>query len=150
VAHLRSARGMIEFICTQERWKPEVAIICGKATRYCIAGLQVAAEIMMRIRITQRCIHGGCSPPLRLCGELFFDIALHGPWTSSVRNYASFFVYLVDARFSCGGDASIFLSGPVEARRGIYVAASTDWLFWNIVAHPHLNEGHSSLPPRWL
>jgi hypothetical protein len=128
VARWRSARGMIEWMCTQERWNPEVAIIFGKATRYCIAGLHVAEAIMKRIRITQRYIHGGDSPPLRLCGELF-NIALHGPWIASARNSTSFFVYLVDARFSCGGDSSIFLSGPVEASRGTYVAALTGWLF---------------------
>ena len=33
VARWRSARGMIEWLCTQERWNPEVAII-GAAARY--------------------------------------------------------------------------------------------------------------------
>jgi len=28
---------MIEWMCTQERWKPEVAIIFGAAARYCRA-----------------------------------------------------------------------------------------------------------------
>ena len=34
VARWRSARGMIEWMCTQERWNPEVAIIFGAAARY--------------------------------------------------------------------------------------------------------------------
>ena len=34
VVRWRSARGMIEWICTQERWNPEVAIIFGAAARY--------------------------------------------------------------------------------------------------------------------
>jgi hypothetical protein len=34
VARWRSARSMIEWMCTQERWNPEVAIIFGAAARY--------------------------------------------------------------------------------------------------------------------
>jgi hypothetical protein len=34
VARWRSARGKIEWICTQERWNTEVAIIFGAAARY--------------------------------------------------------------------------------------------------------------------
>jgi hypothetical protein len=33
VARWRSARGMVEWICTRERWNPEVAIIFGAAAR---------------------------------------------------------------------------------------------------------------------
>jgi hypothetical protein len=34
VARWQSARDMIEWMCTQERWNPEVAIIFGAAARY--------------------------------------------------------------------------------------------------------------------
>jgi hypothetical protein len=34
VARWRSARGMIKWLCTQERWNPEVPIIFGMAARY--------------------------------------------------------------------------------------------------------------------
>jgi hypothetical protein len=34
VARWRSARGMIEWMCTQGRWNPQVAIIFGAAARY--------------------------------------------------------------------------------------------------------------------
>jgi hypothetical protein len=34
VARWRSARNMNEWVCTQERWNPEVAIIFGAAARY--------------------------------------------------------------------------------------------------------------------
>jgi hypothetical protein len=34
VARCRSALGKIEWLCTQERWNPEVAIIFGAAARY--------------------------------------------------------------------------------------------------------------------
>jgi hypothetical protein len=34
VARWRSAHGMIEWMCTEERWNPEVAIIFGAAARY--------------------------------------------------------------------------------------------------------------------
>jgi hypothetical protein len=37
VARWRSALGMIERMCTQECWNPEVAIIFGAAARYCRA-----------------------------------------------------------------------------------------------------------------
>jgi hypothetical protein len=40
VARSRSARGMIEWLCTQERWNPEVAIIFGAAAK---TGLRVAS-----------------------------------------------------------------------------------------------------------
>jgi hypothetical protein len=41
---------MIEWMCTQERWNPEVAIIIGAAETL-PAGLQLAAVMMTRIRI---------------------------------------------------------------------------------------------------
>ena len=59
-------------------------------------------------------------------------------------------VYFVGVRFSCGGDASIFISGPVEAEERHSFAASTGWLFWNIMAHPLIGKEDSALPPRWL
>ena len=34
VARWRSASGIIEWLCTQERWNPEVALIFGAAARY--------------------------------------------------------------------------------------------------------------------
>jgi hypothetical protein len=34
MAHRQSARGMIEWLCTQECWNPEVAIIFGAVARY--------------------------------------------------------------------------------------------------------------------
>jgi hypothetical protein len=52
VARWRSARGMIVWMCNQERWNPEVAIIL--ARRHATAGLQLAEVMMKRIRIIQR------------------------------------------------------------------------------------------------
>jgi len=74
----------------------------------------------------------------------------HIPWQfTGVRNAASFFLCFVGVRFSCGGvDASKFLIVPVEAEGGTSVAAPAGWLFWNLMAHPLLGEGGSTLPPR--
>jgi hypothetical protein len=72
------------------------------ARRHATTGLQLAAVMVTRIRIIQRCTRGG-SPPHRLCGEPLLHIVPYGPWQlASVRNVASFFVHLVSVRFSCG------------------------------------------------
>jgi hypothetical protein len=63
------------------------------ARRLATAGLQLSEAIAMRLRITQRCTHGGASSPLRLCGEPLLHIAPSGPWFKSVRNASRFFVY---------------------------------------------------------
>jgi hypothetical protein len=95
--------------------------------------------------------HGGGLSPHRLCGEPLLHILPYGPWQfASVRNAASFFVHFVDVRFSCGNDASIFFSGPVEAEGGTSVAAPAGWRFWNLMAHSLLGEEDSTSPPRWF
>jgi hypothetical protein len=101
VARWRSARGMIEWMCTQERWNPEVAIIFGSAVRYRRATPGSSHDT--RIRITRCCTRGRfTSAPT--CGEPLLYIVPCGPWQfTSVRNAASFFVYFLGVRFSCGG-----------------------------------------------
>ena len=56
----------VEWLCTQERYNPELAIVFGAAARY--AGLQLAAAMMMRIRIIKRCTRGRFAPTLGLWG----------------------------------------------------------------------------------
>jgi hypothetical protein len=48
--------------------------------------------------------------------------------SASVRNAFSLLVYFVGVRFSCEGWFIRIFSGPVEAERGTYVAASVGWL----------------------
>jgi hypothetical protein len=67
-----------------------------------------------------------------------------------IMTAASFFAHFVGVRFSCGDDASIFFSGPVEAEGGTSVAAPAGWLFWNLMADPLLGEEDSTSPPRWF
>ena len=61
---------MIEWMCTQEHWNPEVAI--NLARRHATAGLQLAAVMMTRIRIIQRCTRGRFAPHTGFVESLFF------------------------------------------------------------------------------
>jgi hypothetical protein len=56
----------VEWLCTQERYNPELAIVFGAAARY--AGLQLAAALMTRIRVIQRCTRGRFAPTPALWG----------------------------------------------------------------------------------
>jgi hypothetical protein len=56
VACWRSARGMIEWICTQERWDSKLAIIFGAAARYRRA--KVVSSHDDAHRIIKRCTRG--------------------------------------------------------------------------------------------
>jgi hypothetical protein len=42
------------------------------------------------------------------------------------------------------------LSELVEVEDGTYVAAPAGWLFWNLMAHPLVDEEDPTSPPRWL
>jgi hypothetical protein len=66
IARWRSARGMIEWMCTQVRWDPEVAIIL--ARRRATTGLQLAAAMMTRIRIIHCFTQGRFAPTPALWG----------------------------------------------------------------------------------
>ena len=74
------------------------------ARRLATAGLQLAAVMMMCIRIIQRCTRGRFVPILALWRASYS----YRPATASrasVRNAASFFVHFVGVRF-CGGWSS--------------------------------------------
>ena len=145
VARWRSARSMIEWMCAQERWNPEVAIIFGAAARYRRA---TAGSSHDDAHPDSSTLHTGSgSPPLRLCGEPLLHIAPCGPWQfAGVRNAASFFAHFVRVRFLVGGDASTFFSGPAEAVRRHSRPVSTGWLFCNLMADPLLGEEDSTSP----
>ena len=115
------------------------------ARRNATAGLQLAAVMMTRIRIIQRCTRG------RFVESLFFISPRTGHGSSQVFEMLPAFLCISWAcAFRAGDDASIFFSGPVEAEGGTSVAAPAGWLFWNLMAHPLLGEEDSTSPPRWL
>jgi hypothetical protein len=84
----RSARGMIEWLCTQERWNPEGAIIIVclyLARRLTTAGLLLAAAIMMRIRIIRRCTRGQFTPAQALWRASLSSYRPYGPFPNSLE-----------------------------------------------------------------
>jgi hypothetical protein len=149
VARWRSARGMIEWLCTHERWNPEVAIIFSAAARYRQATVGSSHD---DARPDNSALRTGVGlPPRRLCGESLPHIALYGPWQfASVRNISSFFVHFVGVRFSCGGWCIHVFQWASRGRRRHQCAIPTSWIFWNLIAHPLLGEENSTSSPRWL
>ena len=102
VARWRSARGMIEWMCTQERCIPEVAIIFGAAARYRRA---TVGSSHIDVHPDNSKLHTGAVRPHTgfVASAVLLNIAPCGPWQfASVRNAASFFVHFVGVRFSCG------------------------------------------------
>jgi hypothetical protein len=91
-ARLRSARGLIGWLCTQERYNPEVAIIFGTAARYRRATVGSNPEIAP---------HG----------------VTYGPSFASVQNATSFFVHFLGMRFRAGDGAFIFSMSPLQDSR---------------------------------
>jgi hypothetical protein len=70
VARWKSARGMIELLCTQERWNPEVAIISGAAARYRRATVGRSND---DARPDNSTLHAGAvRPHTGFVGSLFF------------------------------------------------------------------------------
>jgi hypothetical protein len=119
VAHWHTARGIIKWRCTQERWDPEDAIIFGMAARY--AGLQLAVVQKIRIRIVKPFIRGRFAPiPAFL--ESHFHIAPHGPLPQVLELLPVFSCISWACAFNAGGDASLFFSE--QAEEGI----CTHWL----------------------
>jgi hypothetical protein len=119
------------------------------AQRLAAAGLQLAAAMTTRIRIIRRNTRVS-SPQHRPCDEPLLHIAPHGPWQfASVRNAANFFWCVSWAcALRAGGDASLFFSEPTEAEERYSCLDLTNWLFWNIMAHPLFGEEDSTSPPR--
>jgi hypothetical protein len=100
VARLRSARGIIEWLCTQERWNPEVASILGTAARYRLANLGSSYD---NTHPDNSALHaGGGSSPLRLCGQLLLHIAPHRKTLQIIRHAASFCSFSAHIFFRAG------------------------------------------------
>jgi hypothetical protein len=88
------------------------------ARRLATAGLQLAAAMMIRIRIIHRCTHGGGSSPLWLCGEPPIMSPRTGQGDSHVlESLPACSCIFWACTFRAGGDASIFFTGPVAEGR---------------------------------
>lgn len=148
VARWRGARGMIEWLCIQERWNPEVVIIFGTAARYRRATVGSSHDDAHPDNST---LHtGAVRPHLGFVESLFFITSRTGNRTQVFEMLPAFSCISWACAFA-GDGAAIFFSGPIEAVGGTRVcSASAGWLFWNLTAHPLLGEEDSTSPPRWL
>jgi hypothetical protein len=140
---------MIEWMCTQERLNPEVAIIFGAAARYRRAKVGSSHDDAHPDNST---LHTGeVRHHTGFVERQFFISPRTGHSSSQVFELLPAFSCISRAcAFLAGGDASKLFSGPVEAVGGTSVAPPAGWLFWNLMAHPPLGEGNSTSPPRWL
>jgi hypothetical protein len=105
---------MIEWMCTQERWNPEVAIIFGAAARYRRATVGSSHDDAHPDNST---LHtGAVRPHTGFVESLFFISSRTGHGSSQVFEMLPAFSCISWAcAFRAGDDASIFFSGPVEA-----------------------------------
>ena len=112
VARWRSARSMIEWMCTH--WNPEVAIIFGAAARYRRTTVDSSHDDAHPDNAT---LHtGAVRPHTGFVGSLFFISFRTGHGSSKVFEMLPAFSCISWAcAFRAGDDASTFFSGPVEA-----------------------------------
>jgi hypothetical protein len=122
VARWRSERGMIEWMCTQERWNPEVAIIFGAAARYRRATVGSSKN---DARPDNSTLHTGAVRPHKGFVESpFFISPRSGHGSSQVFEMLPAFSCISwTCAFRAADDASVFFSGPAEAEGGTSVAA---------------------------
>jgi hypothetical protein len=168
----------VEWLCTQERWNPEVAIIFCAAARYRRAAVGSSHDDAHRGNFT---LHTGAVRPYTgFVGSLLFISPRTGHGNSkvferlpafSLISWACAFQHFMRGmmhpyfQWACrgrgekimrclgAGDAGSINQTRLDLsrqRRGIYVASSASWLFWDIMAHPLLGEEDSTSPPRWL
>ena len=116
VARWRSARGMIEWMCTQERWNPEVAIIFGAAARYRRATVGSSHDDAHPDNST---LHtGAVRPHTGFVGSLFFISPRTGHGSSEVfEMLPAFRVFLGRALFARGGVHPYLSVGPSRISR---------------------------------
>jgi hypothetical protein len=107
---------MIEWMCTQERWNPEVAIIFDAATRYrrAIVGSSHDDAHPDNTALHTRAVR----PHTGFVASIFFISPRTGHGIS--QNFRSFFVYFVGVHFSCGGVMHPYYSvGPSRQREAL-------------------------------
>jgi hypothetical protein len=139
VARWQSARGMIEWMCTQERWNPEVAIIFGAVVRYRRAKVGSSHDDAHPDNST---LHTGGSPPHRLCGEPLLHIVPYHRTGHGVRKCSK-----CCQLFRAFRGRALFVRGMMDP---YFSVGPAGWLFWNLMAHPLLVEEDSTSPRRWL
>jgi hypothetical protein len=139
----------VEWLCTQERWNPEVAILFGAAANYRRA---TAGGSHDDAHLNNLTLHAGavCSYT-GFIESLFFISPRTGHGSSQVFEILPAASCISWAcAFRAGDDSSILISGPVEAEERHSCPVSAGWRFWNIMAHPLFGEEDSTSPPRWL
>jgi hypothetical protein len=126
VARWRSACGMIEWLCTQERLSPEVAIIFGAGARYRRATVGSSHDDAHPYNST---LHtGAVRPHTGFVGGLFFISPRTGHGNSKVFEMLPAFSCISCAcAFRAGDDTFSFSVGPLGSLRGV---KSEDWLSW--------------------
>ncbi len=148
------ARGKIEWLCIQERWNPEVAIILGTAACYRRAAVGSSHDDVHSDNPT---LHTGV---VHLHPGFVESLLFISSRNGLARNCSkccqlfrafggrAFLRGMVQPYFSVGslGYPSGLLKGE-EARK---CSDSMGWLFWNFMVHPLLGEEDSALSPRWL
>jgi len=113
-----SARGLIEWMCTQERWNPEVAMIFGAAARYRRATVGSSNDDAHPDNST---LHTGAfRPHTGFVESLFFISPRTGHGSSQVFEMLPAFSCISCAcAFRAGGDASIFSVDPSRQREAL-------------------------------
>ena len=120
------------------------------ARRLATAGLQLAAVMMMSIRIIQRCTRGRFVPTL----ALWRASCSYRPATVLARKCSKccqLFRAFRGLAFLRGMVQPYFSVGSLSSLRGYKVEIdSMGKLIWNFMVHPLLGEEDSALSPRWL
>ncbi len=120
------------------------------ARRLATAGLQLAAVMMMCIRIIQRCTRGRFVPTL----ALWRASCSYRPAAVLARKCSKccqLFRAFRGLAFLRGMVQPYFSVGSLGSLRGYKVEIdSMGKLIWNFMVHPLLGEEDSALSPRWL
>jgi hypothetical protein len=128
VARWRGARDLFEWLCTQERWNLEVAIMFGTAARYRRATVGSSYDDAHPDNPT---LHtGAVCPHLGFVESLFFISSRTGHGHPQMLKMLPAFSCISWAcAFRAGDGASIFFGGLVGADRRHSCPASTSWPF---------------------
>jgi len=143
-----SARGEIEFLCTQGLWKLEVTLIFGTAARYRRAK---AGSSHDGAHPVSSALHTGAVRPSTAFAENLLFKAPRKGYFSKCSTCYQLMVYLWACTDLADGNPAKFSSGlmgfPSGDNKG---TSSIGWLFWNLKAYPFLSEGYSISSSRWL
>jgi hypothetical protein len=109
----------VEWLCFQERWNPEVAIIFF-ARRLATARLQLAAVMMTLIRIIRRCMRGRFAPTPALWGASSLNRPVRAMAVRKCSKCCQLFrAFLERALFVRGMMHPYFSVGPLTQREAL-------------------------------